>query len=98
MLIINFLVYNLYRYIFFLKMELLRKKLIHWRNQVRRMSDYKYGMASLIQRTWRDFHERNEMKKNLGLPVFYRIDKFIHFNDFTTEVIYKIVEYPDSEG
>ena len=30
------------------KMELLRRKLIHWRNQVRRMSDYKYGMASLI--------------------------------------------------
>ena len=31
------------------------------------------------------------MKKNLGLPIFYRIDKFIHFNDFSCNTIHNIV-------
>ena len=67
------------------KMELLRRKLIHWRNQVRRMSDYKYGMASLIQRTWRDFHERNEMKKNLRLKNLLQrfIERILYYSDAT---------------
>jgi len=30
------------------------------------------------------------MKKNLGLPIYYRIDKFIHFEDFMSDSIYKI--------
>jgi hypothetical protein len=42
-------------------------KLIHWRKQVRRMSGYKYDKDSLIQRTWREFDERNEKKKNQRL-------------------------------
>lgn len=33
-----------------------------------------------------------EMKKSLGLPIFYRIDKFIHFEDFTPETIFKLVK------
>lgn len=32
------------------------------------------------------------MKKQLGLPIFYRIDKFIHFDDFSCETIYQIVQ------
>ena len=32
------------------------------------------------------------MKKQLGLPIFYRIDKFIHFDDFNCETIYQIVQ------
>ena len=28
----------------------------------------------------------------LGLPIFYRIDKFIHFDDFSCETIYQIVQ------
>ncbi|MGN1051173.1 MAG: hypothetical protein ACI4QE_02615, partial [Acutalibacteraceae bacterium] len=32
------------------------------------------------------------MKKNLGLPIFYRIDKFIHFENFNTETIYQLVQ------
>ena len=42
-------------------------KLIHWRKQVRRMSGSKYDNDSLIQRTWREFDERNEKKKNQRL-------------------------------
>ena len=33
----------------------------------------------------------DEMKKYLGLPIFYRIDKFIHFDDFSSNAIYTIV-------
>jgi len=36
------------------------------------MSDYKYGMTSLIQKTWREFHERNEMKKNKDFNLYYK--------------------------
>lgn len=38
-----------------------------------------------------NYQTEEEMKSNLGLPVFYRIDKFIHFSDFSSDVIYKIV-------
>ena len=31
------------------------------------------------------------MKKNLGLPIYYRIDKFIHFDDFSCDTIHSIV-------
>lgn len=33
-----------------------------------------------------------EMKTALGLPIFYRIDKFIHFDDFSKENIYRITK------
>jgi len=67
------------------KMELVRRKLIHWNNQVRRMKEYKYGMISLIQRTWRDFHERNEMKKNLRLKTLLQrfIERVLYYSDAT---------------
>lgn len=37
-----------------------------------------------------NFNSKDEMKKYLGLPIFYRIDKFIHFKDFMGDSIYKI--------
>lgn len=40
-----------------------------------------------------NFQTLEDMKETLGLPIFYRIDKFIHFNDFTPDVINKIVCY-----
>ena len=39
-----------------------------------------------------NYDSEDEMKKNLGLPIFYRIDKFIHFEDFNTETIYQLVK------
>ena len=47
-------------------MELLRLKLIYCRKQVRRMSGYKYDNASLIQKIWREFDERNEKRFLFG--------------------------------
>lgn len=38
-----------------------------------------------------NYQSEDEMKKLLGLPIFYRIDKFIHFDDFSCETIYTIV-------
>ena len=63
--------------------ELLRQKLIHSRNKVRRMSDYKYVMTSLIQRAWREFHERNEIEKNQRLISLLQrfIEKILYQND-----------------
>lgn len=34
-----------------------------------------------------NFKSEDEIKKHLGLPLFYRIDKFIHFEDFNTKII-----------
>ena len=38
-----------------------------------------------------NYQTEDEMKKYLGLPVFYRIDKFIHFLDFSPNIIHDIV-------
>lgn len=39
-----------------------------------------------------NYQTEEEMKKQLGLPIYYRIDKMIHFNDFASETIYEIVK------
>ena len=39
-----------------------------------------------------NFHTVDEMKKQLGLPIFYRIDKLIRFDDFNCDTIYSIVQ------
>lgn len=39
-----------------------------------------------------NYQTEEEMKKQLGLPIFYRIDKLIHFDDFSCDTIYKIVQ------
>lgn len=38
-----------------------------------------------------NYQSEEEMKINLGLPLFYRIDKFIRFSDFSASDIYSIV-------
>lgn len=37
-----------------------------------------------------NFHTEDEMKSHLGLPIFYRIDKFIRFDDFNVDTIHAI--------
>ena len=39
-----------------------------------------------------NYSNEDEMKERLGLPIFYRIDKFIRFEDFDSETIFKIVQ------
>lgn len=38
-----------------------------------------------------NYQTEEEMQTSLGLPVYYRIDKFIHFSDFSSDVIFQIV-------
>lgn len=38
-----------------------------------------------------NYSNEDEMKERLGLPIFYRIDKFVHFEDFDSGTIHKIV-------
>lgn len=38
-----------------------------------------------------NYSTKEEMQKQLDLPIFFRIDKFIHFDDFNSDTILKIV-------
>ena len=37
-----------------------------------------------------NFQSEDEMKQHLGMPIFYRIDKMIKFEDFSAQTIYNI--------
>ena len=39
-----------------------------------------------------NYQTKEEMQERLGLPIFYRIDKFLHFDDFSCDTIYQIVQ------
>jgi ATP-dependent Clp protease ATP-binding subunit ClpA len=39
-----------------------------------------------------NFHNHEEMKKELGLPIYYRIDKFLKFDDFSQNTIMEITK------
>ena len=47
------------------------------------------GSLIILTANYDDF---SEMKKALGLPIFYRIDKFIHFDEFSSETTYQLVK------
>lgn len=56
--------------------------------------DYTYDVdiSGLLIVLTSNYFSMDEMKKALGLPIFYRIDKFIHFEDFSAKDIYEIVK------
>lgn len=51
---------------------------------------YELDISGLLIILTSNYSNINEMKGHLGLPIFYRIDKFIHFNDFSEKTIYDI--------
>lgn len=51
---------------------------------------YELDISGLLIVLTSNYKNENEMKDRLGLPIFYRIDKFIHFNDFTKRTIFDI--------
>lgn len=51
---------------------------------------YELDISGLLIVLTSNYNNVNEMKDRLGLPIFYRIDKFIHFNDFNEKTIYDI--------
>lgn len=56
--------------------------------------DYTYDVdtSGLLIVLTSNYTSIDEMKKLLGLPIFFRIDKFIHFDDFSAENIYYITK------
>lgn len=56
--------------------------------------DYTYDVdiSGLLIVLTSNFTTIDQMKTALGLPIFYRIDKFIHFEDFSTATIYEIIK------
>lgn len=60
-------------------------------NTVFKDSTYDVDISGAVIVLTSNYHSEEEMKKNLGLPIFYRIDKFIHFDDFNTDTIHNIV-------
>lgn len=51
---------------------------------------YELDISGLLIVLTSNYKNENEMKDRLGLPIFYRIDKFIHFNDFNEKTIFDI--------
>ena len=51
---------------------------------------YQVDISGLLIFLTSNYTNMDEMKKHLGLPIFYRIDKFIHFKDFTVDTIHTI--------
>jgi hypothetical protein len=51
---------------------------------------YDVDISGLLIILTSNFSSINEIKESLGLPIFYRIDKFIEFSDFSEETIYEL--------
>ncbi len=60
-------------------------------NTVFQDATYRVDISGLLVIATSNFRNTNEMKLALGLPIFYRIDKFIHFNPLSKDAIYNIV-------
>lgn len=54
-------------------------------------ASYEVDISGLLIILTSNYLSEKDMMKYLGLPIYYRIDKFIQFNDFNTETIYDIV-------
>lgn len=53
---------------------------------------YRVDISGLIIILTSNYHSFEEMKKHLGLPIFYRIDKFVHFEDFDSATIRRVTD------
>lgn len=55
-------------------------------------STYQVDISGLLIFLTSNYSNLEEMKEHLGLPIFYRIDKFIQFEDFSTDTIRTIAK------
>lgn len=53
---------------------------------------YGVNVSGIVIILTSNYQTEDEMKKQLELPIFYRIDKMIHFDDFKSDTIYAIVK------
>lgn len=54
--------------------------------------NYQLSLYNSIIICTSNYLTEEEIRENLGDPVFYRFDKFIKFDDLPTEAIYKIID------
>ena len=55
-------------------------------------ANYDVDVSGIVIILTSNYQSKDEMKRQLGLPIFYRIDKMIHFDDFGSDTIYAIVK------
>lgn len=55
-------------------------------------ANYDVDVSGIVIILTSNYQSEDEMKRQLGLPIFYRIDKMIHFDDFGCDTIYAIVK------
>lgn len=60
-------------------------------NTVFKDAVYEVDVSGILIILTSNYVSEDEMKEWLGLPIFYRIDKFVHFEDFDSATIHKIV-------
>ena len=61
-------------------------------NEIFKDANYDVNMSGTLILLTANYNSLEDMKKHLGLPIFYRIDKFIKFEDFESNTIYTIVK------
>ena len=59
-------------------------------NEIFQEASYEVDISNMLIVITSNYVNEKEMQENLGLPVFYRIDKFIHFKEFDESTIYQI--------
>ena len=60
-------------------------------NSIFKDKTYEINMSNTLIILTSNYMSENVIKNKLGLPIFYRIDKFIEFKDFSSDTIYQIV-------
>lgn len=61
-------------------------------NTVFKDAVYDVDVSGILIVLTSNYLTEDEIKEKLGLPIYYRIDKFIHFQDFDKETIYAITK------
>lgn len=61
-------------------------------NTIFKDSSYEVNISGILVVLTSNYADEDEIKEKLGLPMFFRIDKFIHFEDFSPETIYRLVK------
>jgi len=59
-------------------------------NEVFQDASYEVDISRMLIIITSNYNNEEEMKKFLGMPVFYRIDKLIHFKEFDATTVYRI--------
>lgn len=59
-------------------------------NTIFKDATYDVNIDGLLIVCTSNFQSEEDVRNCLGLPIYYRIDKFIHFQDFNSETIYTI--------